>query len=77
MKTTLGLLFLPPGHASKIHVHTVDNDGDPDDAARPANKQRGSPSDFVRTLNVLLSDPSRDGARMLHVLSATTVLNGL
>ena len=34
----VGLAFLPPDHASKIHVHTVDNDGDPDDAARPANK---------------------------------------
>jgi hypothetical protein len=28
-------------------------------------------------LNVLLGDPTRDGARMLHVLSASTVLNGL
>ena len=38
VRTTLGLPFLPPGHASKIHVHTADNNGDPDDAARPANK---------------------------------------
>jgi hypothetical protein len=48
----LGLPFLPPGHASKIHVHTADSEGDPDDAARPANKYRDSPSDFVRTLSL-------------------------
>ena len=41
-----------PGHACQFHVHTADNDGDPDDAARPANTSRGSPSDFVRTLTL-------------------------
>ena len=63
----VGLALLPPGHASKIHVHATAAAANQDDAARPANRSRGTPSDFVSTLTASLLDRLRRSQHPLLV----------